>query len=172
MICRLLGPRPCKCVGASPQQGIYGFDENEMALDQEEVILKSVSFSPWIEAISYQAAAPRSRSATGDSISELQQDPALFVERIRMEDDGVPMWLRRLRPSFSHLDVETDGTASNQSLLSEPDWMEILDTIGEARATAQEESLIAQVVEVEPVVNHPIISSQRAKSATFGGTLV
>mmetsp|Transcript_47338 Transcript_47338/g.110333 ORF Transcript_47338/g.110333 Transcript_47338/m.110333 type:complete len:82 (-) Transcript_47338:239-484(-) len=48
----MLSPKPCKCVATTSQ--MLGFDEGEVMLDKEELVMKTVTFSPWIEGISYQ----------------------------------------------------------------------------------------------------------------------
>mmetsp|Transcript_51501 Transcript_51501/g.95273 ORF Transcript_51501/g.95273 Transcript_51501/m.95273 type:complete len:154 (+) Transcript_51501:61-522(+) len=80
----MLSPKPCKCVATTSQ--MLGFDEGEVMLDKEELVMKSVTFSPWIEGVSYQVAQQRSRSTSTDSehwVERLRPDEAYGSHRIR-----------------------------------------------------------------------------------------
>lgn len=57
-----------------------------MALDQEEVILKSVSFTPWIEGISYKAGASRAMSDIQANALNDIDDVERWFEKMRLND--------------------------------------------------------------------------------------
>mmetsp|Transcript_45599 Transcript_45599/g.102333 ORF Transcript_45599/g.102333 Transcript_45599/m.102333 type:complete len:154 (-) Transcript_45599:175-636(-) len=84
----MLSPKPCKCVATTSQ--MLGFDEGEVMLDKEELVMKTVTFSPWIEGISYQVAQQRSRSTSTDSEH--------WVERLRGDDAHMGSHRIRWRP--------------------------------------------------------------------------
>mmetsp|Transcript_12180 Transcript_12180/g.28414 ORF Transcript_12180/g.28414 Transcript_12180/m.28414 type:complete len:159 (+) Transcript_12180:111-587(+) len=77
----MLNPRPCKCVATTSQ--MLGFDEGEVMLDKNELVMKTVTFSPWIEGISYQHRDPQALESRSRSESI---DSEHWVERLRIDE--------------------------------------------------------------------------------------
>lgn len=131
-----------------------------MALDQEEVILKSVSFSPWIEGCSYEAGVSRALSAVLDHDDD-DHDAERWLERIQLHDREDET--RRHNGDFAGIQMPPDpgsrfSLASAEAVLAtethESDWEQVLVAVEKA----QLDSPLA-----------PDIFSRAAPSGSFGG---